>query len=332
LKNFTIIALLFVLIALPLQAADYSFDVELDENGYYNDGSDLGYTVTISEGSINADANVKVFSDGKVHFEGRVAAGQKFPIGTRTKFLNLEVSNGKANSTVTCTVAWKLAKTDEVFTATMATNNKGQAKYRSSIDNGSVKINSFMASHNCNLKIKVDGQCAFSQQVDCGKAYSVDAPVNSSMEVIVKDAAKNKSLNIAMNISMIEETLIFGAQEEEDQDIVNMLGEGELYNVKFDTKTDDIGSVETDPYTLNPQGVNPQIRLLIADQKFSDVLVTINGIKFRPEFALTFNGRHFYRMEFGLKSGSEVALALMASGGKPQCLANFALVCENTQE
>lgn len=338
-KSLILFSLIFAMIVCPY-AAEEKFEVQLDANGSNTDHDDFGWKILLVDGSVDQDCHVKLFSvsDRAVYFEGDVKAGQKFPINTRTSSMGLEITNGTPNSLANCVVQWKLSKAGELFNIAMRSNKKGVARYNSVVSaeqGASIRINNFMASHDCTIKIKSDKQMCFYQKIRGGKIYEVNTMSEKDMRIMVKDAPANRNVRLSLDVEMVGQAMFRTSQEEVDEDVLGVLGledDEKLYTVKFSQQTDETGCVHSDPYNISPKGVRPQIRLLVVNQKFKDVVLKINDINLRPEFGITINGRHFYRVGFGLKSGDDLALGLVAEGGKPLCTTSFAFICENFVE
>ncbi|BBM85410.1 hypothetical protein [Candidatus Uabimicrobium amorphum] len=338
-KYIILLSLAFVMAVCPF-AAEEKFEVVLDAKGSNTDNSDFGWSILLVDGSVDQDCAVKLFSarTREVFFEGKVQAGERFPINVKTSEMSLTITDGVAGSTVNCTVQWKLGKFDELFSLSMHTNKAGAAHYSRAViaeKDASIRVNNIMASHNCVIKIKLDNAACFRQEVRAGEIYTVDGISQSNMKVSVAKGPKNQTVHLSLDVDMV------GNATFQSRNSVNALSassnwsiinDSNAYRVEFDQTTDDTGCVHSDSYNVSPKGYHPQIKLLIVNQKFKDIVLKVNGITLRPEFGISFNGQHFYRVGFGLKSGEELELGLVAEGGKPMHSTNFAFVCENFDE
>ncbi|WP_372367944.1 hypothetical protein [Candidatus Uabimicrobium sp. HlEnr_7] len=337
-KHFILLMLVFVMAVCPY-AAEEAFDLQVDENGESQMHDDFGWKILLVDGSIDQDCHVELYSVStrEVYFSGDVKAGEKFAINAKTSAMGLKVKNAVAGTTAKCTVQWKLSKTVELLSMAMPSGNKGQCYYKSVVraeDGASIRVNNFMTSHDCRLYIAVDGKTIFNEDVEAGKVYSVTGVARELMKVKVKKAPRFTNIHVSLDTEMIGEAMFSRAQEQDQEllDILNMEDEQELYKVEFDQNTDEHGCVDTDAYNLSPKGINPQIRMLILDKKFADVVLKINDVNLRPELILTFNKRYYYKVDFGLKSGDELALGLFAEGAKPSQSCHFLFVCQNFEE
>lgn len=188
---------------LGLSASEYPFDIQLDDNGYYNGSEDVGFTITVSAARIDQNVDyIKVWTGTTVLFEGAANAGSLPGFkSARGKVLSMEVKGGTANSVLKCTVEWSFAKDGEVFDMGISTNKKGKGRYATSLKAGELFGSNFMVSHNCSLMIKMDSNVVFNADVVCGTEYVLNKSFNENLQILVKNAPKNEKVNVSMGVS-----------------------------------------------------------------------------------------------------------------------------------
>lgn len=327
-KNVLLMSFLMCLVALPLSASEYSFDIELDENGYYNDSSDFGMTLTISEAKISQSVdNLKLWSGTKTLYNAAVAANESVGVNVRTGSLSLEVVGGTPNSTIKCTVQWHFSKAGEPLSLDLETNRKGKAKYATSMKSGEIFGNFFVPTHNCHVTIKMDNQKVFCGAAKAGEQHAINASFKNSLKVNVSNAPSKAKLKIAMDITG---GAILVATSNVAEILAEVLGEGTHEKAEFLEKTDDHGCINSVPYELNCSGYAPNLKIMISSQKFSDLTVTLNGIKFIPELIGELNNHYIYLLGVSLKS-EKLNLGLICDGGKVNSSTKFVLYYQNNE-
>lgn len=315
-KSILILGLVFLFV-LPLSAAEYKFDIETDEKGYYNDSSDFdGWTVNVRRAKMDASAEkVKIWVGSTVLYEGPITAEEWIALGHKTDRLSVEVVGAsKKGQVITMTVDWAFSKSAEVFSKSLTTNKGGNAKYKATIESGEFTALSFVASHNCHITIKADGQKAFCGEVACGTSYVVNADFKDSIEYKVTKAPAKKKMYIDLNVSgsaitQPEQAAIAGMES------IDMRG---VESVSFSVTTDETGCIHTEPHEIDTKGVAPEIRYLVLDQEFSNLEAKLNGITFFPEYIGNFKKAHIYSVGVSFKS-DKLNIGLTADGGKPSC-------------
>lgn len=314
-KSILILGLIFLFV-LPLSAAEYVFDIETDEKGYYNDSSDFdGWTVNVRRAKMDASAEkVKIWVGSTVLYEGPITAEEWIALGHKTDRLSVEVVGAsKKGQVITMTVDWAFSKSAEVFSKALTTNKGGKAKYKAMIESGEFTALSFVASHNCHITIKADGQKAFCGEVACGTSYVVNADFKDSIEYKVTKAPAQKKMYIDLNVSgsaiTKPEVSIAGIEN---------IGTRGADTVSFTVQTNEEGCIHSDTHELDTQGVAPEIRYLIINQEFTNLEAKINGITFFPEYLGKYQEFSVYSVGVSFKS-DRLNIGLNADGGKPNC-------------
>lgn len=337
-KYLILLSLAFVMAVCPFAATE-KFVVELNENGSNTDFSDFGLNIFLKKGTVDQDCHLvlKSIETREVFFDGDVKAGESFPIGVRSKSMALEITNGTPNSTANCSVEWGFGKTQELFSIAMNTDSKGNFQYKSliSTEAGSqVYINNFMTSHDCTIEFRLDQNVTFRKKIKASKIYDLGLGCTKNMNINVKKGPKNAMFHMSVDIAMTGETMIRQIPQQADSNVMSLLGvdNEDPYAISFSQNTDATGCVNTDSYSFNPKGVRPEIRLLVVNQEFKDLVLKINDTEIRPELGLVYNGSSFYRVDVSLTAGADLSLALVAEGGKPSCDASFAFICQDFEE